>query len=88
VTLLGILFLVLGAGLAGWFGVGAPLGAAIFAIHPPFLNTLQAGVQRNLAPWLWNDVIQPVLTAPAWVVPLVLGLLFLLLGRRRRRADG
>ncbi len=80
----GIALLVLAAGLAGWFGPLAPLGAAIFALHPPFLNTLQAGVQRNLAPWLWNDAMQPVLTAPAWVVPLVLGLLFLLLSRRRR----
>ncbi len=85
---LGILLLALGAGLAGWFGFGTPLGAAVFAIHPPFLNTVQAGVQRNLAPWLWNDVLQPVLTAPVWVVPLVLGLLFLLLARGRRRTDG
>jgi hypothetical protein len=88
VKFVGIVFLALGAGLAGWFGFGAPLGAAIFAIHPPFLNTLQAGVQRNLAPWLWNDVLQPVLTAPVWVVPLVLGLLFIVLAPGRRRADG
>jgi hypothetical protein len=88
VKALGILLLALAAGLGGWFGFGAPLGAAIFAIHPPFLNTLQAGVQRNLAPWLWTDVMQPVLTWPAWVLPGVLGLLLLMLARGRRRGGG
>jgi hypothetical protein len=85
VKLVGLLLLALAGGVAAWFGPGTPLGAVIFAIHPPFLNTLQAGVQRRLWPGLWNDGIQPVLEAPGWAVPLVLGVLFLVLSLRRRR---
>jgi hypothetical protein len=81
--LLGLAFLVL-AGLAvALGGVGAPLGALLYRLHPPFLNTLQAGVQRNLSPALWDQAILPVLEWPAWALPLGLGLLLLLLGRRR-----
>lgn len=85
--LLGALLLALAGGIAVWFGPAAPLGAVIFAIHPPFLNTLQAGIQRRLAPELWNDVILPVLEWPGWLLPLLLGGLLLLpvLLRRRRR---
>lgn len=82
--ILGFLMLALAAGLAGWFGAATPLGGVIFRLAPPFLNTLQAGVQRNLAPWLWDSVFLPVLEAPSWVVPAVLGLLLLLVSRRRR----
>ncbi|WP_372621821.1 hypothetical protein [Falsiroseomonas sp.] len=85
--ILGVVLLVLAGGIAAWFGPGAPLGAAIFAIHPPFLNTFQAGVQRRLSPELWNDVFLPVLEWPGWLIPLLLGALFLAIGllRRRRR---
>ncbi len=83
--LIGIALLLLAAGLAAWAGPDTPLGAVIFQIHPPFLNTLQAGVQRRLSPALWNDVMQPVLEWPSWVVPLALAVLFLALGFRRRR---
>lgn len=83
--LIGIVLLVLAAVLVGWFGFGTPLGAVVFQIHPPFLNTLQAGVQRNLSPWLWNDVIQPVLEWPSWILPLVIGALLLVLAPGRRK---
>ncbi|MDO9502414.1 hypothetical protein [Falsiroseomonas sp.] len=57
----------------------------IFGIWPEFLNTLQAGVQRRILPELWDWVFLPVLEAPAWVVPAVLGALLLLAGLARRR---
>ncbi|MGG5889595.1 hypothetical protein ACLF3G_20870 [Falsiroseomonas sp. HC035] len=41
-------------------------------------------MQRRLLPELWDVAILPVLEAPVWVVPAVLGALFLLLGLRRR----
>jgi hypothetical protein len=88
VRALGLVMLALAAGIAAWFGPGTALGAAIFAIHAPFLNTLQAGVQRNLSPGLWNEVIQPILEAPGWLIPLALGGLLLMISaiaRRRRR---
>lgn len=86
---LGLLLLAAAAALALWLGVATPLGAAIYSVVPPFLNTLQAGVQRNLSPALWDEVLLPVLEAPAWALPLALGLLLLaaslLVGRARRR---
>ena len=57
----------------------------IFQIWPGLLSMLQAGVQRRVLPALWDWLFLPVLEAPAWVVPLVLGLLLLLAAARRRR---
>jgi len=83
--ILGILLLAGAAVLAGWYGAGTPLGAVIFGIWPEFLNTLQAGVQRRILPELWDWVFLPVLEAPSWVVPAVLGVLLLVGGLARRR---
>ena len=80
----GVVLLVLAAVAAGAFGVSAPLGAAIYHVAPAFLNTLQAGVQRHLAPWLWDGVLLPVLEAPTWVPFAVVGVLLIALGRARR----
>ncbi len=87
-TALGLLLLALAVGVALWFGAATPLGAVVFQLDPPLLNTLQAGVQRRLAPELWDSVILPVLQAPAWGMPAALGALFLLFGlvRQRRHA--
>ena len=81
---LGLLLLAAAAALAAWFGPGTPLGAVIFGLWPAFLNTFQAGVQRRLAPELWDLVILPLLEWPSWVVPAALGLAVLLIGLRRR----
>ncbi len=51
-----------------------PLGQLWFEIDPPSLNMAQAGIQRHVAPWLWEDVIQTVLEQPAWPVLGCLGL--------------
>jgi hypothetical protein len=85
VKVVGTLFALLAAGVAVWFGPGTPLGAAIFQIAPPFLNTLQAGVQRRLSPELWDSVFLPALEAPVWLIPLVLAVPLLLIGFARRR---
>jgi hypothetical protein len=85
VKVVGILFALIAAGVAAWFGPGTPLGAAIFQVAPPFLNTLQAGVQRRLSPELWDSVFLPALEAPVWLIPLVLAAPLLLIGFARRR---
>jgi len=85
VKVVGILFALIAAGVAAWFGPGTPLGAAIFQVAPPFLNTLQAGVQRRLSPELWDSVFLPALEAPVWLIPLVLAVPLLLIGFARRR---
>jgi hypothetical protein len=83
--LAGLLLLALAAGLGLWLGWGEPLGASLFRLDPGLLNMAQAGVQRRLAPWLWDDVLLPVLEQPVWLVPAVLGALLLLATALRRR---
>lgn len=60
-----------------------PLGQLWYEIDPTSLNMLQAGVQRRLAPWLWEDGIQVVLTWPAWPVLIAFGLALIVVGRTR-----
>jgi hypothetical protein len=61
-----------------------PLGKIWAAIDTTSLQLLQAGVQRHVAPWLWDYVIQPVLEAPAALDFFVLGAILALIFRRRR----
>ena len=60
------------------------LGRALFMLDPGALNGAQAAVQRYVAPWLWDPAAIWVLAQPTFAVLGVLGLLFLLLGRRGR----
>jgi hypothetical protein len=63
------------------------LGEHWYAIHPQSLNATQAGIERHVAPFLWDPVMTTVLLLPAWVVVGGLGALFYLLGYRRKRLD-
>jgi uncharacterized membrane protein YdbT with pleckstrin-like domain len=38
--------------------------------------------------WVWNPALLSVLLTPIWVVLAVLGLLFVLVGRKRRQQIG
>lgn len=49
------------------------------------LNLVQAGLQRHVAPWLWDDALLPVLVAPAWLALGLPGAVLAVLFRRRRR---
>jgi hypothetical protein len=54
-------------------------------------NTLvgfQALIEKQVAPWLWSDVILPILLAPAWAIPAAPGLLLVLICQRRRAHRG
>ena len=64
---------------------GDPLGAVLFRLDPGLLNLVQAVVQRYLLPMIWDDLLLPVLEAPAWVVPAVLGGALFLIGWNRAR---
>jgi hypothetical protein len=61
------------------------LGAVVYSVDPPLLNTLQSGIQRNISPWLWDDILVPVLEQPAWLVPALLGAALLALGLWQQR---
>jgi hypothetical protein len=64
---------------------GDPLGAVLFRLDPSLLNLVQAVVQRYLLPMIWDDLLLPVLEAPAWVVPAILGGAMTLFGWMRAR---
>ncbi len=54
---------------------GMPLGQALLALDHRVLGKLQSDVERFLTPWLWTEVILPVLVRPAWLPPTALGLI-------------
>src|SRR3546814_20279067 len=57
-----------------WYEIDQALGGAS-------LNTLQAGIERNVSVGLWDNVLAPVLMWPAVRILLVPDLLLLLLFR-------
>lgn len=90
----GILLILIAAGILGhellkYAETGSyhliALGEFWYLVHRGSLNMFQAGVQRHIAPWLWDDVITRILLAPAWAVFGGLGLVIWLLFRHRRR---
>ena len=58
-------------------------GELWFQLHRDSLNLTQAVVQRYLTPEIWDPGIQTVLLWPAFVPLLGLGIILLLLFRRR-----
>lgn len=58
-----------------WFEIDQAFGSAT-------LNTLQAGIERNISVDLWDNVFAPVLLWPAVLVFFVPGLVLVLLFRR------
>ena len=50
------------------------------------LSDAQSAVQRHVSTALWNWIVRPILLIPALPAFLVLGLIFLWLGKRERRA--
>ena len=92
--IVGWLILLVAAAAAGYEVVQAfvtgeyrlvALGEHWYRLHPASLNGAQAGIQRYIAPWLWEPVITSVLLLPAWLVfALPGGLLVWACSRRRR----
>ncbi len=85
--LIGLLLLAAGAAAGTVAGWDTPLGAALFRYDPALLNTVQAGIQRYIAPSLWDDGALPVLERPVWLGPVVLGAMLLLLHALLRRRN-
>ncbi|WP_416897208.1 MAG: hypothetical protein ACMVY4_17205 [Minwuia sp.] len=46
---------------------------------------IQNGLQRYVHPFLWDPLVQSVFEAPAWLPLVVLGLIIVVLARRRRQ---
>lgn len=56
-------------------------------IHQQSLQAAQAAVEKNAA-WLWAAVIQPVLEQPTWLVLGTIGMVLILLGRKKKPLIG
>lgn len=57
------------------------------AIHQNSLAGLQSLVQQA-APWLWDPVVVTILAQPAWLVLAVIGILLIVIGRKKKRLIG
>jgi hypothetical protein len=91
---LGLVLVALAIAAAGWEALAAwqgggwrplALGEMWFRLHAASLNAAQAGIQRHIAPWLWEPGITTILRWPAWVVFAVPGAVLLWVGRPRKR---
>ena len=64
------------------------LGAAWYSVDSGSLLLLQPAIERHVAVWLWNPVIQTVLEQPTWLVLGVVGSILILLGRKKKPLIG
>ncbi len=64
------------------------LGQLWYDIDAASLNAAQAGIQRYVAPWLWEPVITTILLWPVWAAFGAPGLVFAWACRRRSRTRG
>ena len=65
----------------------ASLGKDWFLISPGSYDVLKIGIERHVAPMMWDPVLLTLLRVPAFAVFGVLGLLLCLAGLRRRRLN-
>ncbi len=89
-----ILFLLAALGLfayeivgaiSGW-GYDLIAGGELWAdIHANSLVGFGALIEKNISPWLWGEIIVPILLAPAWAIAVVPGLVLAILCRSRRK---
>ena len=64
------------------------LGKTWFDISPGTLQVIQPAIERHVATWLWNPVIQSVLEQPTWLVLGVVGSILVLRGRKKKPLIG
>ena len=88
--LLAVVFMVAGAEAVDSLRAGEwqpmALGQLWYDLDRGSINLMQAVVQRNLHPAIWDPGVIAVLQWPAWLVAAIPALILLLLSRRRRRS--
>jgi hypothetical protein len=66
--------------------VWTPMGELWHSLAPTSYIQVQFAIEQHLGqPWLWDVVVAILLSPPAWLVLGILGLILMVLGRRRRR---
>jgi hypothetical protein len=77
---------------AGWVANGVlnsmQVGTLWASIHQSSLLLLQPAVERHVAGWLWNPVIMTILEQPVWLMFGVIGVVLILLGRKKKPLIG
>ena len=64
------------------------LGQLWTDIHAASLQAFQASVQANLPGAVWDPVLTTLLDQPSWLVLGLVGILFILMGRKRKPLIG
>ena len=64
-----------------------PLSYTWNNFHSSSLQSLQNAVEKSV-PFLWDPVMRSVLAAPTWSVLAILGLLLMLIGRKKKPVIG
>jgi hypothetical protein len=64
------------------------LGQTWSDIHQNSLLLLKPLIEKKVAAWLWNPVIQTVLDQPTWLVFGFFGMILILLGRKKKPLIG
>lgn len=86
---IGLILLAAAVALASGFGPLASLDGVMVRLYPPSLRMLQAAVDHNISPRLWDRVMLPVLACPAWIFPAVIGAAMLYwVGRQAEKGHG
>jgi hypothetical protein len=64
------------------------LGQLWTDINASSLQSLQASVEAHMPPQAWNPVALTLLEQPAWLILGMFGILFILLGRKKKPLIG
>ena len=75
----------------GWWRDGAweivTLGAAWAGVNANSLVGLGAFVEKSISPWLWIEIMVPLLTQPLWLYLAAPGAVLIIISWRKRRRN-
>lgn len=81
------ILLVFAVGIATFGAESMSLGQALYLLDHDVFDKLPEWSARLMGHWAWDEVIQPMLVRPAWLVPASVGIvcigLSLSLGNRK-----
>ena len=73
----------------GWWRDGAwefvSLGAVWAGVNANSLVGLGAFVEKSISPWLWIEIMVPLLTQPLWLYLAAPGAVLIIISWRKRR---
>jgi hypothetical protein len=74
-AVLAALLFICAFSLAIMAGPDLPLGQAIGLLQRGALGAIENTLRGMLGPWVWSNVMVPMLLRPVWLLPAALGLL-------------